>query len=442
MKILLPFIAVAVGYLVLFVIAGGTFRASAAFLRKYLPTLRACTSDEVLARALMIFFAANLLGAVLQYQSKEEDTAAKGYLMRGKYGEGSDTAELELTVGGMQHDVDVEIRAREMSPEELTGVLTEAEKRLPQIVLGKIPADHVDGDLTLPEKIEGLPVTVSWMTDRPDILDWDGHIAGNVPDSGTPVVLTAEIVCEDEIRECELALTVFPCEKSEEEAFLAEVLKTIADANDATEGQVSLPGEINGEEVSWATRGANTGMLLLLLGFMTAVMFVYSRVRLKEIDEEKRCEQMKIDYPDIVNKLVLLVSAGMSLRRAFVKIRDDYRRSVAAGGRVKPGYEEIVKMSLEMEHGVPEIRAYENLGKRCRAREFKTFATLLSQSVTRGGSELGEILRQEAFEAVEERKKRARVLGEEAGTKLLLPMLLMLVIVMAILMVPAFVTFM
>ena len=54
---------------------------------------------------------------------------------------------------------------------------------------------------------------------------------------------------------------------------------------------------------------------------------------------------------------------------------------------------------------------------------------------------MAAILGREAEEAYEERKKRARILGEEAGTKLLLPMLLMLVIVMAILMVPAFFAF-
>ena len=50
------------------------------------------------------------------------------------------------------------------------------------------------------------------------------------------------------------------------------------------------------------------------------------------------------------------------------------------------------------------------------------------------------LLENEAVEALERRKERALQLGEKAGTKMLFPMMLMLGIVMAIIMVPAFMT--
>ena len=43
-----------------------------------------------------------------------------------------------------------------------------------------------------------------------------------------------------------------------------------------------------------------------------------------------------------------------------------------------------------------------------------------------------------ADNAFEERKNRAKQLGEEAGTKLLLPMFLMLAVVLAVVIIPAF----
>ena len=49
-----------------------------------------------------------------------------------------------------------------------------------------------------------------------------------------------------------------------------------------------------------------------------------------------------------------------------------------------------------------------------------------------------EILKSEAAEAFEERKNMARKAGEEAGTKLLVPMFIMLAVVMAIMVIPAF----
>ena len=47
----------------------------------------------------------------------------------------------------------------------------------------------------------------------------------------------------------------------------------------------------------------------------------------------------------------------------------------------------------------------------------------------------------EALEAWDERKRKARILGETAATKLLFPMLLMLAVVMAVIMIPAFLSF-
>lgn len=51
------------------------------------------------------------------------------------------------------------------------------------------------------------------------------------------------------------------------------------------------------------------------------------------------------------------------------------------------------------------------------------------------------LLEQEAQNAFEERKHAAKRYGEEAGTKLLFPMMLMLGIVMVILLVPAVLAF-
>ena len=66
---------------------------------------------------------------------------------------------------------------------------------------------------------------------------------------------------------------------------------------------------------------------------------------------------------------------------------------------------------------------------------------LLSQNLRKGNAGLTQLLEKEAEEAFEERKRNARKYGEEAATKLLLPMFLMLMIVMVVIMVPAFLSF-
>jgi hypothetical protein len=66
---------------------------------------------------------------------------------------------------------------------------------------------------------------------------------------------------------------------------------------------------------------------------------------------------------------------------------------------------------------------------------------VLSQNLKKGARGLTDLLETEAEASLNERKNHARKIGEQAGTKLLLPMILMLGIVLVILMVPAFLSF-
>ena len=58
-------------------------------------------------------------------------------------------------------------------------------------------------------------------------------------------------------------------------------------------------------------------------------------------------------------------------------------------------------------------------------------------NIKKGTKELSNLLEKEACDAFEKRKNMARVKGEEATTKLLMPMMLMLITVMMIIMIPA-----
>ena len=127
----------------------------------------------------------------------------------------------------------------------------------------------------------------------------------------------------------------------------------------------------------------------------------------------------------------------MTIRRAWFLIakkkekkRTDYSRRKA--------YEEMVSVMHQISGGIPEGECYENYGVRCRISSYRKFGTMLSQNLRKGSGGLTELLGREAEEAFEERKNLAKKLGEEAGTKLMIPMFLMLIIVFAIVIVPAF----
>ena len=437
----LPFIVPLLGMGFLFFKGRGGFKAAAGWLLLKAPRLTEVTNRETAARALMLILAADLLGAVLTFENRAEDTAARGYLVRGEYGTADDTAQLRLLLDGEENEIELPVASRRLSSGEIRKALREAADSLPGILLQGTDPEHVDHDLIFPEKTGDPPVMVSWFNDAPEILDWDGYITDNVPEEGAAVTLTAELTLEEETVEKEIVIRVFPKVLTEKEALEKEVLKDVQSQNDETEAMINLPREIMDQQAVWSGNPDGRGVLLLMLGLLMAVLLIYAGIKRKETEEKNREEGMVIDYPHIVNKLVLLVSAGLSVRKAFMRIRDDYRTEKRRGGRMRPGYEVIAEAADEMEHGISEKEAYERIGRKSGCTEMKTLAVMLSQNLMKGGGELTGILRREAANASEERRKRARIRGEEAGTRLIMPMMLELMLVMAILMVPAFISF-
>lgn len=146
---------------------------------------------------------------------------------------------------------------------------------------------------------------------------------------------------------------------------------------------------------------------------------------------------MQRDYPEIISKLTLLLGAGMTVKRAWRKIVMDYEEEKDIWG-IRYAYEEMRQGCNEMESGITEAESYERFGRRCGMQIYVKLGALLSQNLRKGAKGMNQILKTEASQAFEERKARARRLGEEAGTKLLAPMFLMLAVVLVIVIVPAF----
>lgn len=200
-----------------------------------------------------------------------------------------------------------------------------------------------------------------------------------------------------------------------------------------------LPAEWKGQKLEWRRPGDKSGALLAAMGLFAAFVVIVKKIREQQTGEARRAEQLLMDYPGMVMKFALLLQAGMTVRKAFQKMAGDYHRCTPEAGRF--AYEAIEAACHEMDSGVAEAEAYRRFGERCGQMKYKTFSTLLIQNLQKGSRRMADMLEQEALEAWEERKRKARVLGEVAATKLLLPMILMLGVVMAIIMIPAFLSF-
>ena len=196
------------------------------------------------------------------------------------------------------------------------------------------------------------------------------------------------------------------------------------------EGEGGSHSVLGGENISMFNT-ANKDAAWKFMKFMTG--------EFAQEEMAKRAEQLLMDYPSLIMKFTLLIQAGMTARKVFQKMSTDYMRNRPKTGRY--AYEAIIIMCHEMDSGIAELEAYRRFGERCGQMKYKTFSTILIQNLQKGSHRMADPLEKEALEAWDERKRKARVLGETAATKLLVPMVMMLAVVMAIIMIPAFLSF-
>lgn len=166
------------------------------------------------------------------------------------------------------------------------------------------------------------------------------------------------------------------------------------------------------------------GLYLWLLGVGASLAVFFFMDKDLRDQVQRRREKLRLGYPDLVHKLALYLVAGMSIRSAFGQIGAENEMA---------GY-----AHREMQSGLSEQTAYEHFGKRAGVREYVKLSTLLCQNLKKGNRTLLSRLEEEAILSEEARLQSGRKLGEEAETKLLIPMVMLLAMIMLMIMIPAF----
>lgn len=392
--------------------------------------------------ALSVVGAVCLVAGILE-QAEGAGRKALTRLERSSAGDGETQVSLTLESENLpdSYTYSLTVEEQKLTDAEAEQVFAEAGQELEQVILGENRSlEQIVTDLAVPDQLQEGLVTVDCYFEPYELVEMDGTILWeNLTEETTIVKVTAQMSCQEReaVHEFYLQLTPQPLEGTE--AVLAEIKESI-EAENLKQGEVylSLPDEAQGVALGWYTPSERTDLKLLLLGIACmAAWYVYQKE--KQDRERKQWEEgLVLDYSDIVSQLSLLAGAGMTVPAAWSRLALDYRTEKEGGhSKVRPGYEELLKTMYEMQDGTGEIQAYENFGQRCGQSQYRKFASLLMQNVRKGTRDMQQLLDAEAEDAFRQRKAYAKQLGEEAGTRLLLPMGMMLLLVFAILMLPA-----
>lgn len=368
------------------------------------------------------------------------------YITRNKYGEG--VLQTEVTAGfadGSKEQLTLQIGERRFKEEELEELYEQAVLALQEVLFSEGDStEAVKHTLNFPQTLEGFPFEIQWESSNYTLVDYDGRVYGeNLQAIGETVNLTAIFQYHDFQREYVFTVHVLPPDLSSEELRRKALAESVEQSEEksAYEENYVLPDKVEGELVKWEETRESSALLLLMIAALTAVALyqikdyeLHRQVLLKQ-------EEMSACYPEIVNRLVLYIGAGMTVRNAWRKIALDFKKNKGNEKRKGYIYQEMLFACYEMDGGASEGEAYERFGRRCGLQQYVKLSTLLVQNLQKGNSTMLAQLKEEAETAFTERMNQARKKGEEAGTKLLMPMMLLLGMVMIFIMIPAFGTF-
>ena len=394
---------------------------------------------------LTVLFAGVLVCLAAWWSAHSSPRLMEGsYIWRNTYGEGDVPIELAAQIGGEEEEIfQYIVGERKYTKEEAEALYQAAVETLPEVIIGRNESlEDVRYDLDLVTRIEGYPFELSWESSSYALINTDGAVDNTELEEGIVVMLTAHFRYEQWSWDHLMYVQVNPVVYTYREMLrnrIEEMLHMQEERTGSEEAMV-LPGSMESEPIVWREIIKDSSGYLLLLVLLAAGVLYWGTGRELDRQLDQRKKELLLDYPEIVNKLALYMGAGMTIRNAFVKMGEDYKKYRKERRRYV--YEEILIICHELQSGRSESEAYDHFGKRCQVPSYMKLCTLLSQNIRKGSNDLMHMLRQEADNAFAERKNLAKKLGEEAGTKLLLPMMMMLCIVMVLIMIPAYFSFM
>ncbi len=384
-----------------------------------------------------------LLGAVLVIsaaRSREESVIyGENRIVRPERG----SSEILLCVGNGVYSMRLllDVDARVKTGRELDELFDKAFAMLEKEMCGKNTSLlAVEYPLVLPASLPELETKVTWEASDSRILRADGELCNFELEGPEQLLLQATVTYGDESRTKSYSVVVLPYPYSGQELFEQEVRRAVEESGARTSrlDYLELPQTISDGELQWEEEGRGSSRKIYLLLWVGAMVLICLRETSELRNRMKKREgQLLADYPDFLSRFLLLLGAGMNVRGAWERMTEDYKR----GGRSRYVYEEMRRTTAQLEVGMPELQAYEIFGRRCGLLPYLRFAAILSQNLKKGSRGIAELLQTEAHEVFSERMAQARRKGEEAGTRLLLPMGGMLILVLIIILIPAFSSF-
>jgi tight adherence protein C len=299
------------------------------------------------------------------------------------------------------------------------------------------------------QKIEANPVTHQL------VLDENGNIKSIIRPTleEGPLLVEAVVTTKEgaQLSDSGVSLVIQPLEKNtdklddsnsistkeKKDITAHEIRKVVYQVNDdVSQSSIALPKKLeNGTVIRWNQKKKQSFPFLLLIGIFSSIAIIRSRN--SGIMKQEKLVRASIikELPEFVNKLILLINAGLILSNAFHKIVIDYQKT--RGGENNYFYSQLTGiMTNTQENNGSLIVEFRNFAVRSGVVEFMRLANIINDSMTKGYDLMGQ-LKMEGDSLWNARRKLAEERGKIAETKLTFPLVILLLVLVMITIAPA-----
>lgn len=381
------------------------------------------------------------------FMDKQNESVVENSISRNAVGEGEKNVELYLNADGLEKDYLYELDVAEIIPTEKTAqeYFEMAREEIDESFCSDGESvERVTKTVSMAESYVDGAVLAEWMLDDYSAIDAEGNITGEeIDESGQLITASVQLKCGEYRSLYEFSFMLYPKKLSKGQQLIkdigTEIDKSLSVAGDDS---LILPDEVDGIKLDWTEKGEKLFLKILMLEIVCGFLFLFSMCEKKKERLKERNISMKLEYPEIVSKMAVLIGAGMTIEQSWGRISARYSEKRQKDKiSKKPIYDEMILTGREISDGESSKNAYMRFAERVNLGCYQRFIRILMQSIQKGTNGLCDMLEKEADDAFKERKLLARKRGEEASTKMLLPMMLMMVIVMAIVIAPAIIDF-
>lgn len=266
----------------------------------------------------------NILSVADYLSSKDNKIDTIQEANRPKYGDTSDSLSLDVNIDGKSsRKVTFDIEPRTLSDNEREKLFKDVYK----YIKDKLPAKNKNLNQVTKklELVKEYPkdsnVNISWMLDSEGLIDESGY----VENIDKKVSITLIITYLQYKKEYTINVTLKKHSKYDKDMLVNKIKKDIKRQNqdESTNEKISFPKEIDGVKIDYSKseeETKNTSLIVLILGVVAIILILISKD--KEIDTKmkERNDSLVMDYPKLLNKFALLLSAGFTIRKGWEKI--------------------------------------------------------------------------------------------------------------------------